>query len=370
MPRSCYIHDGTRGSGSPICSPLDQPQYTPLVGARRLKVPPPVEARSGVTWSQAAFDDSAWARVDLPHDFVLLGNYSETADSHHGYLPRNEAGWYRKKFMLPTGLSATANGSIWLHFEGAFQAVDVWVDGRHVLRHTSGYLGFDVPLNVVGTTHTIVLRADASFGSGHWYEGGGIQRRVWLYMSDGPARFATDGIFAPTPTVTSAGATLAPTAEVVAMAPCVATIFWSLLDPATAAVVASATAQPKSIAQGETVVIEGPIMHVADPKLWSIKTPTLYTLAAVLSTTTTDGALLVDGDNVSTAIGFRSIDWDSQGFHLNEESLRIRGFSHHSDFGGVGGAVPDRINLFRAQALRAVGGNTWRTSHNPYRPAV
>ena len=65
-----------------------------------------------------------------------------------------------------------------------------------------------------------------------------------------------------------------------------------------------------------------------------------------------------------------SIDWSAHGFKLNGALLHIRGFSHHSDFGAVGGAVPDRVNLFRANALRSVGGNTWRTSHNPYRPAL
>ena len=58
------------------------------------------------------------------------------------------------------------------------------------------------------------------------------------------------------------------------------------------------------------------------------------------------------------------------GFALNGQPLQLRGFSHHTDFGGVGVAVPDRINLFRANALRSVGGNIWRTSHNPYRTAV
>ena len=33
-------------------------------------------------------------------------------------------------------------------------------------------------------------------------------------------------------------------------------------------------------------------------------------------------------------------------------------------------AVPDRINLFRAQASRAVGGNGRRTSHNPPDPTM
>jgi beta-galactosidase/beta-glucuronidase len=31
-------------------------------------------------------------------------------------------------------------------------------------------------------------------------------------------------------------------------------------------------------------------------------------------------------------------------------------------------AIPDRVNLFRAQALRSVGGNGWRMSHNPPAP--
>ena len=48
----------------------------------------------------------------------------------------------------------------------------------------------------------------------------------------------------------------------------------------------------------------------------------------------------------------------------------IRGFSNHNDMAGVGAAVPARLNLFRAQMLRAVGGNTWRMSHNPGSPVA
>jgi beta-galactosidase/beta-glucuronidase len=81
------------------------------------------------------------------------------------------------------------------------------------------------------------------------------------------------------------------------------------------------------------------------------------------------GGIAVDSLNIT--IGLRGISWTGgQGFSLNDKPVHIRGFSHHSDFGGVGGAVPDRINVFRANALRSVGGNTWRTSHNPYQPAV
>ena len=37
----------------------------------------------------------------------------------------------------------------------------------------------------------------------------------------------------------------------------------------------------------------------------------------------------------------------------------------HSNFAGVGGAVPDRVNLYRTQMLRSVGANAWRMAHNP-----
>ena len=32
--------------------------------------------------------------------------------------------------------------------------------------------------------------------------------------------------------------------------------------------------------------------------------------------------------------------------------------------------LPDRINLFRAQAIRSMGANMWRTAHNPPEPGL
>ena len=37
------------------------------------------------------------------------------------------------------------------------------------------------------------------------------------------------------------------------------------------------------------------------------------------------------------------------GLWLNGKHVKMRGFCDHSSFGGVGAAVPDRVNLFRAQ---------------------
>ena len=111
--------------------------------------------------------------------------------------------------------------------------MDVFLNGEHLLRHTSGYLGFDVPLHSArqlnygaGAKNVLALRVDSSFGSGHWYEGGGLQRRVWLVHTPGAARFATDGLFAQTEkgSVTAEKALVVPSAEVSAAAAASVTI--------------------------------------------------------------------------------------------------------------------------------------------------
>ena len=386
--KSCYIHDGTQGP--PSCDGHGT-GVNESFGESRATVPPAIGDRTGVTWKETTFDDSKWDSVNLPHDFVKLSTYSEDADGHHGYLSRDTAGWYRKSFTLPAEWTTPLDGkggghsNTWLHFEGVFQAVDIFLNGNFIFRHTSGYLGFDLPLHdallaTAGATNVLAMRVDASFGSGHWYEGGGVQRRVWLHHvpTGSAARFVDDGLFALTANSTITGkkgasAHVVPTAEVLATADAKAVrVTFRIIDPATHALIAMETTVPRTLDAGTTMILElkaGAMLTIENPKLWSVRTPTQYILACELSV---DGTA-VDEKNVS--IGIRNFNWRDEennggGATLNGDPLRIRGFSHHSDFGGVGGAVPDRVNLFRAQALRSVGGNTWRTSHNPYRPAM
>jgi hypothetical protein len=34
-----------------------------------------------------AFDDSSWRHLNVPHDFVVEGTFTPTADRNHGFLP-------------------------------------------------------------------------------------------------------------------------------------------------------------------------------------------------------------------------------------------------------------------------------------------
>jgi hypothetical protein len=70
------------------------------------------------------------------------------------------------------------------------------------------------------------------------------------------------------------------------------------------------------------------------------------------------------GDSYNTTVGIYSTNWTGgQGFFLNEQHVKIRGFCNHESFGGVGMAIPDRVNLFRAQGLRSVGSDSIATAH-------
>ena len=151
-------------------------------GQRDAKPNPPFLTNR--TRGNADFDDSDWERVTLPHDFVARnGTITETASDRHGYFTRG-VGWYRKRFSIPDEFKGDG---IFLRFEGAFHVADIYVNGRFIQTHSTGYLGFTVRLDnlttVDGSTaalhfggkgdNVVAIRCDASFGSGHWFEGGG-----------------------------------------------------------------------------------------------------------------------------------------------------------------------------------------------------
>lgn len=117
--------------------------------------------------------------------------------------------------------------------------------------------------------------------------------------------------------------------------------------------------------------------HIAldSTRLWTSRQPYLYQVDVVLSECATKHNRAAEDDDeldrVSVQHGIRKIHFDANyGFFLNDAHFKIRGFCDHDTFAVVGMALPDRINLFRAQASRSIGGNGRRTSHNPPDPTL
>ena len=142
----------------------------------------------------------------------------------------------------------------------------------------------------------------------------------------------------------------------------------SLFSADGATLVSSSLPAPANItAGGGAITVSPPPFAVSDAELWSVARPYLYVLVA--SVFASDGATLLD--TVNTTLGVRAMRFDGQsGLFVNEQNVRIRGFCEHNNAGGVGMAVPARVNLLRLQQLRGMGGNAWRMAHNAAEPAT
>jgi beta-galactosidase/beta-glucuronidase len=287
-----------------------------------------------------------------------------------GYLPRN-SGWYRKHFTLPP---TWAGNSIWIYIEGSFHTTTAYINGAQIGYHQAGYTSFWLRLDntsaVYGGENVLALYVDATFGTGWWYEGGGLIRHQYL-VSTGSTHLQPDGTWThvvdvegvhPRQNEVGVGrlgadsATMVTSAEVTnhGTAATTATVRATVRDGTTDDVVGTSTSTAVTVPVGDTVIAttSTPLTAV---KVWSVQSPDLYTVTVdVLSAT---DAIL---DSYNYSVGIRAILFDTSGLHLNGHPVKVRGFCDHSNFGGVGGAVPDRVNLYRTQMLRSVGANAWR----------
>ena len=76
-------------------------------------------------------------------------------------------------------------------------------------------------------------------------------------------------------------------------------------------------------------------------------------------------------DWLETRFGVRTLEWDAnRGFLLNGQRVELKGTCNHQDHAGVGAALPDRLQYYRIERLKAMGSNAYRTSHNPPTPEL
>ena len=69
-----------------------------------------------LTYVRPDFDDRAWERVNLPHDWAISGPFIANGPMGGvGRLPSPGVGWYRRKLTIPAG---DAGRSIFLDVDG------------------------------------------------------------------------------------------------------------------------------------------------------------------------------------------------------------------------------------------------------------
>ena len=315
---------------------------------------------------QPSFADAGWRTVTVPHDWSIEGPFDQNnpAGGAGAFLPTG-VGWYRKHFTLP---AADSRRRVFVDFDGVMANSDVWINGVHLSHRPNGYVSFRDDLT--GHLHfganafnVLAVRADNSLQpASRWYAGAGIYRHVRLVVTD-PIHLQEWGTFVTTPQVGAGQARVHIQSAVVNQsgAPRPVALQITILGPDGRAV-RSALTPPQTVPAGGAADFPQDLV-VPSPRLWDLDQPVLYRARVRVVA----GKATLDDE--TTSFGIREFHFDAAtGFWLNGRNFKVKGVCLHGDAGGLGVAVPVGAWERRLAALKAVGCNAIRTSHNPVAP--
>ena len=308
-----------------------------------------------------AYADLSWRHLDLPHDWAIEGDFLPTNPSgaSGGALPGG-IGWYRKHFTVNP--KDKYNRYV-IGFDGVYMNASVYINGHLLGTRPYGYSSFEYDLtpyiNKKGDNVIAVKVDNSDQPNSRWYSGCGIYRHVWLtktlnihiaqwgqYVSttpDGKVKIRVDweqdGDAANNQRKDASALKLN---------------FRNTIYDQSGKVVATLT---NASAEQE--------LQVANPLLWGVKNPYLYTVKSELL----QGKKVVD--EVTTTTGFREVKFDVQkGFFLNGENMKLNGVCEHHDLGCLGAVFSEDAMHRKLVVLRDMGVNAIRCSHNPPAPEL
>lgn len=365
---------------------------------------------------EEAVNSGNWKRVDIPHDWLIwqVNDLYETS-----------TGWYRKNFYAEDTVKTRI-----LRFEGVYMDTTVYVNGQAAGEWKYGYSTFEIEISGLlrQGDNEIVVRVDHRAPNSRWYSGAGIFRNCYLLEHAG-AYLRSDGVYFHANRIQNANlvqrsncaqhASQIQRSNDVQPAKHAADDMqgggqWEVklyCEAACGNVRAEKDQEAggeavKSGAQGIESTAEGGgsaqpaelrgagqrqnellvrytasddagkilfseegkpdgevCLTVENPRIWDIDNPELYTLEIVLFM---DG---VEMDRQCCRIGFRTITFlPDSGFCLNGRNVKLHGVCLHHDLGALGAAVNRTALKRQLAAMKEMGANAVRTSHNM--PAV
>jgi len=279
----------------------------------------------GFVWANPDFDDSSWREVRVPHDWGVDSPFD--SDRHYGdaFLDVTGVGWYRLKFKVDgsdlkvDGVRAALqrNGRVIFECDGAMSYSMFHLNGRFLGGWPYGYTRWRIDLtdHLSEGENTIAIRCHNIPHSSRWYTGGGLYRNCRILVC--PEDYVIPGsVHITTPEVTAKRAKVRVRYEM-----------------------------SKSGRKDRT-------FEVANPRLWDIDDPYLYTVD-------------VEGDTYRYGIRTIAFHSDERRFQLNGRTVPLNGVSMHHDFGVLGAAWNRAAQRRRLLLLKEAGVNAIRSSHNP-----
>ncbi len=301
----------------------------------------------------------------MPHDWSIEYpfNRANTSGRGGGYVETG-IGWYRKSFVLNT---TESNQQFFIEFDGVMMNSDVWINGYHLGKRPYGYISFQYELTKhlnfgKDKINVLAVRADNSLQpASRWYTGSGIYRHVKL-ISTGTTHIDKWGVFVTTPKISTDKATVHAQIQVLNQSAASNNIVIETSIIAPNGSVVSNNQSKLSIAAAQQKIVDQDLT-VTQPQLWSLEKTNQYT---AIVTVKANNKII---DTYKTIFGIRTIQFDAEkGFLLNGNAVKIKGVCLHHDGGAFGSAVPLGVWEKRILALKELGVNGIRTSHNPVAP--
>ncbi len=303
-----------------------------------------------------------WEKIDLPHDYVITGEFCEDENNTLGYLPYGSA-WYRKHFRLD---DSDRDRRIVLLFDAIATESVIYCNGCPLKHNFSGYNSFPVDITdfvKFGEDNVIAVYVTTKHHESWWYEGGGIYRHVWL-LKTAPIHTALWGVYTKPVLRQNDTWDIVIQTEIENQSYADAAIrAVSVIRDADGNACAEASCSTDCPLQETTTLTYTAVLE--NTQLWNPDAPYLYTC----ETTLYQGDEAID--TVTTRFGCRTFRCDPEhGLFVNDKHVKIQGLCGHYDCGLLGKAVPDNIFRHKVRMMQEMGANGYRTSHYPQADAL
>jgi len=295
----------------------------------------------------------------MPFSRGEQGGY--TAQNMQGFFAWEGICWYRKEFSLAN----LAGKTVYIYFGGAYRNSTVYVNGKEAGGRASGYSSFQLDISefVKEGKNLIAVRLDNGCEApDRWYSGSGLFRNVFLKIVPN-THIKTWGVH-----VESELSDNKKQAEITVTTTIVSrnknesgVIKLRLLGADGNSSVEKPLAENSAPfnCKGKEEITVKQNLRLQNPALWSAEKPNLYRAVVYLET---DGDA---GEPVEVKFGVRKVEIAyNKGMTVNGQKVKLKGVCLHHDAGITGSAYYDEVWRRRLIALKNIGCNAIRTSHN------
>lgn len=328
--------------------------------------------KGDVDISTEKFASDRWNYVNIPHTW----NNEDAFDEEDGFY--QGPAWYAKVINIP---SKWETSQVYLHFGGANQETDLYLNGKKIGNHIGGYTAFRFnisPYLEFGKDNLLTIRVTNALNDDipplrmDYTFYGGIYRDVNLIVTD-EIHFdmdnnASDGVFTKLDEISKNNAKISVTGNLIndSKQKQKLRLETQIIDRENKVVVSKNI--KASLAAGKTFDFKIDDLEIQNPNLWSPDDPYLYKVISRIYSNDKSERLL---DQLITPLGLRWYEFDDQNrFILNGKPTKLIGANRHQDKPEKGSALSDDDHRNDFKHIKDLGMNFVRLAHYPQDQAV